>query len=620
MNDSASRANAPPDTAAESRKRRSARFAVIGKHIRKYKTPLLWGGLSVTLSAGMYVVRPYIIKILLDRMEAGTLENYGLGLAGAMLGLTALGGVFSFINRRTVIWTSRKIEYDLRGELFAKLLRLPMSFYHQHRVGDIMARLTNDVEAVRMMFGPAIMYFANTIVSTILAVGIMLYMAPKLTLYILIPMPFISYLVTSVGGVIHKRFAAIQTQFSVLTAAAQENLSGIRVIKAYSQELGAINSFAKHGRDYVDCNMSLARFNGVFHPMLFGMTGLITLIALYFGGQAVIAGEITKGTLVSFFVYVAMLLWPIIALGWAVSLYQRGTASLDRITSILQEIDEYETKLQQATASRTASKTARKEMTGKIEFRNLTFSYQSQGNNGRAPHESQFQLRNISLTIQAGESIGIIGPVASGKSTLAALLPRLYNPPRGSLFIDNTDILDWQLDDLRQQIGFVPQESFLFSETLDENIRLGAPGARPDEVAQVAAIAALEGEIEEFSDGYATIIGERGVTLSGGQRQRVSIARAALIDPKIMVLDDATSAVDTETDAKIARELQIALRGRTSLIISHRISTVKNCSRIIYLDSGEITELGTHDELLAAGGAYAELNRMQSLQQELVAN
>lgn len=618
MGNSTSRANTEtgktPDSVSSQQS--SMRFAVISKHLRKYKSALLLGGLSVALSAGMYVVRPYIIKILLDRLEAGTLENYGLGLAGAMLGLTALGGVFSFINRRTVIWTSRKIEYDVRGELFAKLLRMPMSFFHERRVGDIMARLTNDVEAVRMMFGPAIMYFANTIVSTVLAVGFMFYMAPKLTLYILIPMPIISYLVTKVGGVIHRRFAAIQAQFSVLTAAAQENLAGIRVIKAYSQELGAIDSFAKHGRDYVDCNMSLARFNGVFHPMLFSMTGMIMLIALYYGGQAVIAGEITKGTLVSFFVYVAMLLWPIIALGWVVSLYQRGTASLDRINSILQEVDEFEAEAK--SQRQTGAPVVRKELKGKIEFRNLTFSYQTAASNGSAPGGSTNQLQNISLLIEPGESIGIIGPVASGKTTLVALLPRLYNPSRGTLFIDDVDILDWPLEDLRRQIGFVPQDSFLFSETLDENIRLGAPEAETDRVASVAAIAALEDEIKGFSDGYATIIGERGITLSGGQRQRVSIARAALIDPKIMILDDATSAVDTETDAKIARELRSALSGRTSLIISHRISTVKDCNRIIYLESGKITELGTHDELRALGGAYAELNRLQSLQEELV--
>lgn len=583
----------------------NGRFSFVFQHLRAYRHYLILGCISIVLAAIFSVVRPYIIKILLDDLEAGTLENYGLSLALAFVGLTALSGIFLFINRRTVIWMSRKLEYNIRGDLFAKLLRLPLEFYHQHRVGDIMARLTNDVEAVRMMFGPAIMYFANTLMTLTLAIAIMTYMAPKLTLYVIAPMPVISYFVLRVRRQINERFGAIQEQFSTLTAAVQENLSGIRVIKAYSQEPAEIKAFAATGREYVNRNMDLARFNALFHPLLFSVGGAISLIALYFGGKEVIAGTMTKGTVVGFFVYIAMLFWPIIAMGWVVSLYERGKASLDRINNVMHMVSEWDD-------DRDAIGARSEPLKGKIEFRNLSFSY-SQTREGERPQ----QLENISLTIEPGESIGIIGPVGSGKSTLAALIPRLYTPPRGTLFIDDRDVCDWSLTALRTQIGYVPQESFLFSDRLNANIRFGVDRAGDELVRQAAELAALDKDVQEFREGYQTIVGERGITLSGGQKQRMSIARAILIDPKIIIFDDATSALDTETDAQIKSGLHEQLQGRTSIIISHRISSIQNCDRVYYIDRGKIIESGTHNALTQSGGPYAELNRLQSLEHEL---
>ncbi len=618
-------------TASKSQKSRplapdfGSRWWIVRAHLPKYRTYIIIGLLSVLVAGAFSVARPYVLKIALDDLEQGRLKNYGISLGLTFIGLSIVSGAFLFLNRRTIIWMSRKLEYDLRAEMFERLLRQPMSFYHERRIGDIMARLTNDIEGVRQMVGPGMMYTANTVATTLFAVGVMLYMAPTLTLYTLLPMPLLSYGVAKVGGLAHKRYVAIQAQFSLLTAVAQENLSGMRVIKAYAQEEPEIASFREVGQEYLRRNMSLARLQGLFQPLLFSMGGIVTLVALYYGGKEVIAGNITRGTVVTFFVYIAMLIWPVVAMGWVISLYQRGIASLDRINELFRTTAEYGSPISFDSAENEKpdeEQEITRKMRGKIEFRHLTFSYRSDSHNSPtlgSPEQNGARpaLADVSFVLEPGESLGVIGPVASGKSTLAALVARLYAPPAGAIFVDGEDIVDWNLRDLRAQIGFVPQESFLFSDTLRENFRFGAPDVSSEKIEEAARVAGIDGDIAGFAKGYDTIIGERGITLSGGQKQRVALARATLIDPRIIILDDATSAVDTATEAHITESLRTALRGRTAIIISHRVSAVKNCDKIMYLDTGRVTDMGGHRELMTKGGPYAELFRLQQIEEEL---
>jgi ATP-binding cassette subfamily B protein len=513
------------------------------------------------------------------------------------IGLAILAGLFRFFVRRTIIWASRRIEYNLRGELFAHLLKLSPSFYHQARTGDIMARATNDLEAVRMMIGPGIMHISNTFVTLVVAISFMLYLSPKLTLYALAPMIVFPLVVNRLGNLVHKRFVKIQQHFSDLTATAQENIAGIRVVKAYRQEQAEIKNFAGMSNKYVDLNMDMARLYGVFFPLIMFLASGLNLAVLYYGGLDVMNGSIPFGTLVAFFAYLSMLVWPMFALGWVVSLYQRGTASLDRINRILftkPEIKNHDGKLYTG------------EMKGKIEFKNLRFKY-----NGN------YVLDGINLTIEPGQTVGLVGMTGSGKTTLVSLLSRLYPVKRGQVFIDGTDINDWELKALRRRIGFATQEPFLFSDTVAENIRFGYGEAEMDLVTAASETAALSKDIETFPDGYDTMIGERGITLSGGQKQRTAIARAILIEPAILILDDATSSVDTETEDEINERIKSVLKQRTAIIISHRISAVKEADVILYLQDGRIVEQGSHDQLLKLGGNYAELYRSQLLAMEL---
>lgn len=573
------------------------RFFAVTKYLEKYKWYLALGGVAIILSNVLMLAIPYITKLIFDLLENNGSPRQILHYVLLSIGLAIMSGVFRFLLRRTIIWASRRIEYDLRGELFAHLLRLSPSFYHETRTGDIMARATNDLEAVRMMIGPGIMHISNTVVTLIIAISFMVYLSPKLTLYALAPMIVFPIGVNKLGNLVHKRFVRIQEHFSKLTATAQENMAGIRVVKAYRQEKAEIKNFGGMSKEYVKLNMNLARLYGAFFPLIMFLASALNLTVLYFGGLDVMNGKIPFGTLVAFFAYLSMLFWPVFALGWVVSLYQRGTASLDRINRIL--FTEPEVK-------NGGGELYEGPMKGKIEFKNLRFKY-----NGK------HVLDGINLTIESGQTVGLVGMTGAGKTTLVSLLPRLYPVEHGQIFIDGIDINDWELMALRRQIGFATQEPFLFSDTIAENIRFGHTGAGIDLVTAASQTAVLSRDVETFPDGHSTMVGERGITLSGGQRQRTAIARAILVEPAILILDDATSSVDTETEDQINERIKTILQGRTSIIISHRISSVKEADVILYLQDGRIVEQGSHDELLKLDGRYAELYRSQLLAMEL---
>jgi len=581
----------------DSKENRQDRFKRIRQYLRRYRWYLVVGLLVIIAANGLILINPYLLKIAFDRLENNAAPSEILPLGILIVVLSIVSGIFRFLMRRSIIWMSRKIEYDLRSDLFVHLLKLNPTFYHNTKTGDIMARATNDIEAVRMMIGPGIMQITNAAVSTIIAVSFMLYLSPKLTLYALVPLPLLSIVVNRLGMIVHRRFLKIQEYFAVLTSKVQENLAGVRVIRAYSQENSEIDDFGRHNRKFISLNMRMIKVNVFFYPLLFTLGGTVNLAVLYFGGQQVIDGAISLGTLVAFFAYLMMLIWPMIAMGWVISLYQRGTASLDRINRIMDTEPE---------VASLGGNGGVRTFDDKIEFRNLDFSY-----NG-VPI-----LQNINLTIKAGMTVGIVGPTGSGKTTLVSLIEKLFPVPRRCLFIDDVDINDWDMENLRGQIGFVPQEPFLFSDTIQNNILFNIDKSNGGAARKAAQAAVIDREIEEFPGKYETMLGERGITLSGGQKQRVAIARAIVTDPAILILDDATSAVDTETEHLINKNLKGEIEKRTAIIISHRISAVKDADLIVYLDNGKIREQGSHDKLLADDGFYAALYRAQLIEEEL---
>ena len=599
-------------------------------YLKRYRRGLIWGALCVLFTNAIAVQFPQVLRHVFNELPGITRQRLFL-YALAVVGVFVAKGIFQFLTRWVLIGISRDIEFDLRNDLFAHLERLSYSYFQRNRTGDIMARATNDLNAVRNLLGPAIMYSANTIVFTALAVGYMFKISPKLTMYAFLPLPVASIAIQYFGRRIHERFERIQAMFSDISARAQENFSGARVIRAYVQEQAEIAAFEGANQEYIRRSLGLVRLMGMLWPTLELMLGIASVIVLWVGGRQVLMGKMNVGEFVAFTTYMAQLMWPVIALGWVINIFQRGTASLVRINEILTQQPEIADELQigpsgdrvigpsenQPPATRDFALqspdhpiTRSPDFQGAIEFRNLNFAY-----NGVSV------LKEINLRIPAGSSLAIVGPTGSGKTTLVNLIPRIYDAEPGAVLIDGRPIRQFPLDSLRRHIGFVPQETFLFSDTIRENIAFGISQedgeATLDNIKAAAEAANIAQDIEGFPEGYNTTVGERGITLSGGQKQRTAIARALLRSPRILILDDALSSVDTHTEDKILNHLREIMRGRTTIFISHRVSTVRNADAIAVLHQGRIVELGTHDQLIARNGYYTDLYNKQLLEEEL---
>jgi ATP-binding cassette subfamily B protein len=555
------------------------------------------GAVCVLLNNGTYILFPQVIQRAVDGLNHGIDWHKLLLYSLLLVAVVLIKGVFQFLTRWIIIGISRDIEFDLRNDLFRHLESLSYSFYQRTRTGDIMAKATNDLNAVRMLLGPAIMYTANTIVFTLGALAFMLKISPRLTLYAFLPLPAISIVIQYFGRRIHERFERIQAMFSDISARAQENFSGARVVRAYVQEEAEIAAFEEANQEYIRRSLKLVRLMGMLWPTLETTLGLAVVLVLWLGGREVLLGRISVGKFVAFNTYMVQLTWPIIALGWVINIFQRGTASMGRINELLIEKPEI---------IDTPTLDAPQQIVGDIEFRHLSYSY-----NG-AP-----VLHDINLRIPAGSSLAIVGPTGSGKTTLVNLIPRVYDAARGSVLIDGRAIQDYPVETLRRNIGFVPQETFLFSDTIRENIAFGTDQVTDEEIKNAAQGANIAADIESFPEQYRTIVGERGLTLSGGQKQRTAIARAIIRDPRILILDDALSSVDTHTEDKILNHLREVMLGRTTIFISHRVSTVRNADQIAVLHGGRLVELGTHDELIAHNGYYTDLYNKQLLEEEL---
>jgi ATP-binding cassette subfamily B protein len=544
-------------------------------------------------------------------------SRHALGIYCLLLiALVTLRAVLSFVTRWVLIGVSRDIEFDIRGDLLNRLLLMEPEFYVRNRTGELMSRATNDLNAVRMVLGPGIMYSGQTIIGMALAIIVMSQLSGSLTLWVLLPVPIVAVVVQHFGKVIHELYEKIQASLATLSAKVQENLAGVRVVRAYAQEEAEIRGFDEPNREYVSRNVKLIRTWSMFMPSLQALIGITFLIVLWQGGHLVLRGRISLGALIAFYSYLGILVWPMIALGWVTNIFQRGAASMGRLNYILAakpQIDD-----------RAAKVSADQKVEGEIEFRNLTFAYpttmaggsaNAAGNGNRPAMDGV--LRDINLKIPAGSTLAIVGPTGSGKTTLAALVARLWEAPDGAVLIDGRSIREWPLDTLRRAIGYVPQDTYLFSETVGENIAFGLPKFDLHRVRAAADVASLDGDVQEFPAKYDTMVGERGITLSGGQKQRTALARAIVRDPRILILDDSLSSVDTQTEERILSRLRGIMSGRTTILIAHRTSTVRDADQIVVLRDGRITERGTHDELLAHGGYYADLYQKQLLEEEL---
>ena len=595
-------------------------------YVKRYRWSYVAGTVCTFLTNGIWVLFPLVLGHAAQALQSGVTSQKLLRYSGLLLGIAIAKGIFQFLQRWIVIGISRDIEFDLRNDLFAHLEKLSYSYYQRHRTGDIMARATNDLSAVRNLLGPAIMYTANTLVLTAGALAFMISISPRLTFYTFLPLPIASILIQYFGRKIHDRFERIQAMFSDISARAQENFSGVRLIRAYVQEEAEIEAFERENHEYIRRSLMLVRLMGMLWPTLQFMLGCAVVLVLWLGGREVLSGLSTvtlswhPGVLIpgislpavtavmhlsgamdvggffSFCMYILQLTWPVIALGYVINLFQRGTASLARLNEIMLEKPRIED----------VAGALDREIEGEIEFRGLNFGY-----------DGKQVLRDVNLRIPAGSSLAIVGPTGSGKTTLVNLIPRIYDAEPGTVLIDGRPVQEFSLASLRRSIGFVPQETFLFSDRIHENIALGVESAGREDIHNAAEAANIAEDIESFAEGYETLVGERGVTLSGGQKQRTAIARALIRNPRILILDDALSSVDTHTEDKILNHLRNVMQGRTTIFISHRVSTVRNADRIAVLHGGYIVELGTHEELLALNGYYSDLYNKQLLEEEL---
>jgi ATP-binding cassette subfamily B multidrug efflux pump len=614
-------------------------------YLKKYRPAIALGMLTLVISSFAQNLIPLATGVITDIL-AGSAHPFERGahagvLAGSWLSRAipfyaphnrqALGmyclflllfvlirGVFSFWTRWVLIGVSRDMEFDLRSDLLDRLLLMEPEFYVRNRTGELMSRATNDLNNVRMVLGPGIMYTGQTLVTLVIAIAVMARLSSSLTLWVLVPVPVVFVAVRHFGKIIHELYEKIQASLATLSAKVQENLSGVRIIRAYAQEEAEIRSFDQPNREYISRNIELIRTWSMFMPSLQALLGMSFLIVLWQGGHQLLSGQISLGALISFYTFLGILVWPFIALGWVTNIFQRGAASMGRLQYILHakpQIDDRFAKVPASTPIR-----------GEIEFRNLTFTFPTNIAGNGAPTAGKANgsdgsarpvLRDLNLKIPAGSTLAIVGPTGSGKTTLAALIARLWEAPEGEVLIDGRPIREWPLDTLRRSIGYVPQDTYLFGETVGGNVAFGLPQYDLSRVREATEIASLEGDIEGFANKYDTMVGERGITLSGGQKQRTAIARAVVRDPRILILDDSLSSVDTHTEERILTRLRGIMRGRTTVLISHRTSTVRDADQIVVLRDGRIIERGTHNELLSRGGYYADLYHKQLLEEEL---
>ncbi len=576
------------------------------RYFKPYKWTIAAGIFFILCSMSFGLFIPYMVGAAIDDLNSEITRDKIIFYPLVILGISLMSGIFLFLQRRLIINTSRHIEFDMREDFYASLVDQPLEYFQNNRVGDLMARATNDLAAIRQIVGPMILYSFQAIFALAISLPIMLSISVKLTLLLLIPMPLVTLTVKFLGAQIHKRFEKIQEFFSDITARAQENLTGVRVIRAYAQEDAEIEQFQVLNREYAAQNLRLVKYAAAMRPLLFFFIGLGFVIIVAVGVPMAVEGEITAGDFTAFILYLQRMIWYLIALGYVVNLYQRGTASLKRFNAILEV---------EPTIKDDEGTEPQPSITGKVEFRSLDFAY-----NGKPV------LKDINLEIEAGQTVAFVGRTGSGKSTLVSLIPRLMDASEGSVLIDGRPVRSYPIEQLRRSIGFVPQETFLFSDTLASNIAFGVkeinpplPGDSTPEmtIEKAAEIAGLADDVKSFTGGYDQLVGERGITLSGGQKQRTAIARAVMRDPRILILDDSLSAVDTYTEETILRNLRSVRAGRTTLIVSHRVSTIRDADLICVMHDGQIIERGTHEELLRLDGDYADLYQRQLLEEEL---